>query len=41
MATITIEIRSGTGGSEAKLWQEDLLRMYSKYAISRGWQVKK
>jgi len=41
MATIIIEIRSGAGGSEAKLWQEDLLRMYSKYAISQGWQVKK
>lgn len=36
---ITLEIRPGPGGEEAKLWADDLLRMYTKYALSRGWKV--
>ena len=36
---ITLEIRPGPGGEEAKLWADDLLRMYSKYAISQSWKV--
>ena len=31
-----IEIRAGTGGSEASLFASDLLRMYLKYAESKG-----
>jgi len=27
----TIEIRQGTGGEEAKIWADDLVRMYSRY----------
>src|SRR3972149_9044704 len=34
-----IEIRGATGGDEAKLWGGDLLRMYMRYAIKRGWKV--
>lgn len=34
-----MEIRGGTGGDEAKIWANDLLRMYSRYAASKGWQV--
>lgn len=30
----TIEIRSGAGGDEAKIWGSDLLRMYSRFAES-------
>lgn len=37
--TVTLEIRPGPGGEEAKLWADDLLRMYSKYADSKGWKV--
>lgn len=32
-----IEIRPGTGGDEAGLFAGDLLRMYQRYAESRGW----
>ncbi len=34
-----IEIRGAAGGEEAKLWGEDLLRMYSRFAQSQGWKV--
>ncbi len=33
------EIRAGTGGQEASLFAADLLRMYTNYAIKRGWKV--
>jgi len=36
---ITLEVRPGTGGEEAKIWVKDLTRMYFKYANSQGWQV--
>lgn len=34
-----LEIRAGTGGDEAALFAGDLLRMYSRYAESRGWKI--
>lgn len=34
-----LEIRGATGGEEAKIWALDLIRMYSRYAISRGWKA--
>lgn len=34
-----IEIRGATGGDEAKIWAQDLLRMYLRYASIRGWKV--
>lgn len=34
-----IEIRGATGGDEAKLWGADLLRMYNRYALKKGWKV--
>ena len=33
-----IEIRAGAGGEEAALFVADLYRMYSRYALSRGWR---
>ena len=33
-----IEIRPGTGGDEAALFAGDLLRMYQRYAESKGWR---
>ncbi len=36
---VTLEIRPGPGGEEARLWADDLLRMYSRYASSQGWKV--
>lgn len=35
-----IEIRSAAGGEEAKLWGEDLLRMYFRYAQNQNWQIE-
>ena len=35
-----VEIRPGTGGEEAALFAGDLLRMYQRYAESRGWRVE-
>jgi peptide chain release factor 1 len=36
--TAILEIRAGTGGHEAALFVSDLLGMYYKYAIRRGWR---
>ncbi len=35
-----VEIRAGTGGGEAALFAADLLRMYQRYAESRGWSIE-
>src|SRR5207253_910576 len=35
-----IEIRAGTGGSEAAIFAADLYRMYNRYAESAGWKVE-
>ena len=37
---IYLEIRAGTGGDEAAIFAGDLLRMYSRYAESQGWQIE-
>ncbi len=36
---IIIEIRAGTGGTEAALFAADLYRMYSRYAQGQGWKT--
>jgi len=36
---VILEIYPGPGGLEAKLWAQDLLKMYYKYASSKNWQV--
>ena len=33
-----LEIRSAAGGDEAKIWADDLLRMYFRFAEKQGWQ---
>jgi protein subunit release factor B len=35
---VYLEVRAGTGGAEAALFAGDLLRMYLRYAESRGWR---
>ena len=35
-----MEIRAGTGGSEAALFAADLYRMYSKYAEPHGFKIE-
>jgi peptide chain release factor 1 len=37
---VIFEIRPGVGGDEAKIWAEDLIRMYSKFAESKKWKVE-
>ncbi|HEX4024885.1 MAG TPA: peptide chain release factor 1 [Steroidobacteraceae bacterium] len=37
---IFLEIRAGTGGDEAAIFAGDLLRMYSRFAESQGWQIE-
>lgn len=36
---VIMEIRAGAGGDEAGLFAADLYRMYSYYAINRGWKI--
>ena len=36
----TIEVRQGAGGEEAKIWGNDLLRMYLRYAEIKGWKTE-
>jgi len=35
-----IEIRGAAGGDEAKIWADDLLRMYLRFAEKQRWKVK-
>lgn len=35
-----VEIRAGTGGDEAALFVGDLLKMYLKYAETKGWRTE-
>jgi peptide chain release factor 1 len=35
---VILEIRAGTGGEEAELFNNDLFRMYQRYSQNQGWQ---
>lgn len=37
--TCFVEVRGATGGDEAKIWGADLLRMYSRFALKKGWKT--
>ncbi len=37
---VIVEIRAGTGGTEAGLFAEDLFQMYLRYAESKRWKVE-
>jgi len=37
---LIVEIRQGTGGLEAALFAADLYRMYTKYAVKKGWTTE-
>jgi peptide chain release factor 1 len=37
---VIVEIRAGAGGDEAGLFASDLFRMYSRYALARGWATE-
>jgi len=36
---VILEIRAGAGGDEASLFAQDLLRMYARFAETRGWKL--
>ncbi len=35
-----LEVRGAAGGEEAKIWGEDLLNMYTRYAQIKGWKIE-
>jgi len=35
-----IEVRGAAGGDEAKIWADDLFRMYLHFAEKQGWEIK-
>jgi peptide chain release factor 1 len=35
-----LELKSGVGGSESSLFAGDLLRMYQRLAVQRGWKAE-
>ncbi len=37
---VLLEIRAGAGGDEASLFAQDLFRMYSRYAETKGWKIE-
>jgi peptide chain release factor 1 len=37
--TIYLEVRGGAGGNEAKIWADDLYRMYYRYSLKKGWKL--
>ncbi len=39
--SIILEVRPGVGGDEAKIWADDLMRMYCRYAELNNWPVER
>lgn len=37
---VIVEIRGAAGGDEANIFAGDLFRMYSKYALEKGWKIE-
>ena len=37
---VILEVRPGVGGDEAKIWAEDLVRMYQRFAQLNSWTVE-
>ena len=37
--SVFLEVRAGAGGQEAALFAADLLKMYTSYAFTKGWQA--
>jgi len=40
MNSIILEIRPAAGGEEAKIWADDLLRMYTRFANFQSWKIE-
>jgi peptide chain release factor 1 len=37
---VLLEIRAGAGGDEASLFAQDLFRMYTRFAETKGWKIE-
>src|SRR3990167_8346980 len=37
--TVFVEVRSAAGGDEAKIWANDLARMYLRFATRKNWKT--
>src|SRR5438105_264495 len=37
---VILEVKGAAGGDEAKLWADELLRMYTRFAQQKGFQVE-
>lgn len=37
---VILEVKGATGGEEAKLWADQLLRMYTRFAQNRGFRIE-
>lgn len=37
---VLLEARGGVGGDEAKIWADDLMRMYTRYVNKKSWKVE-
>jgi len=40
VGSVILEVRAGTGGDEASLWARDLLDVYARYAVKKGWSFE-
>ncbi|MEX0776377.1 MAG: peptide chain release factor 1 [Phycisphaeraceae bacterium] len=40
VGSVMLELRAGAGGAEAGLWAGDLLGMYQRFAVRRGWSYE-
>lgn len=40
MTNVILEIRPAAGGNEAKIWANDLLRMYLRFANKQNWKIE-
>jgi len=38
--SVILEVRPGVGGDEAKIWADDLLRMYQRWAENLGYRIE-
>ena len=39
LANALVEVRPGAGGEEAKIWADELLRMYARFAERKGYRL--
>lgn len=40
VGSVILEVRAGVGGDEAALWAGDLVEMYRRFALRRGWRFE-